>query len=82
LPVPPPRAAGTFFASEQKKEYGQVMRLDKKIKNDAETLAKFKANPSSTKAQISLVETRIKRNKALLAKNVASYTDKYAPAEI
>lgn len=82
LPVPPPRAAGTFFASEQKKEYSQVMRLDKKIKNDAETLAKFKANPSSTKAQISLVETRIKRNKALLAKNVASYTDKYAPAEI
>ena len=82
LPVPPPRASGTFFASPQKKEYGQVMRLDKKIKNDEETLAKFKANPSSTKAQISLVETRIKRNKALLAKNVASYTDKYAPAEI
>ncbi len=82
LPVPPPRAAGTFFASPQKKEYSQVMRLDKKIKNDEEVLVKFKNDTNSTKGQISLVETRIKRNKALLAKNISSYTDKYAPAEI
>lgn len=82
LPVPPPRVSGTFFASPQKKEYSQVIRLDKKIKNDEEMLVNFKNNPNATKAQISIVETRIKRNKARLAKNISSYTDKYAPAEI
>ena len=80
LVTPPPRESGVLFATEQKKRYGSILRLDKKIKRDEETLVKFKSNPNTTNAQISLVETRIKRNKALLEKDAKSYTNKYAPA--
>ena len=80
LVTPPPRKSGAFFATEQKKRYSSILRLDRKIKRDEETLVKFKSDPNATNSQISLVETRIKRNKALLEKDAKSYTNKYAPA--
>tara|TARA_R110000822_G_scaffold309922_1_gene440661 strand:+ start:6025 stop:7980 length:1956 start_codon:yes stop_codon:yes gene_type:complete len=82
LPVPPQRKQGTLLASAQKKQYSKIMRLDKTIKNDTETLGKFKSNLNITPAQSSMVETRLKRNTALLNKLYTSYTTKYAPAEL
>ena len=82
LSVPPPRKQGTLLASAQRKQYIKIMRLDKTIKNDTETLGKFKSNPNITPAQSSMVETRLKRNTALLNKLYTSYTTKYAPAEL
>ena len=82
LSVPPPRKQGTLLAGAQKKQYSKIMRLDKTIKNDTETLGKFKSNPNITPAQSSMVETRLKRNTALLNKLYTSYTTKYAPAEL
>jgi len=82
LPVPPQRKQGTLLASAQKKQYSKIMRLDKTIKNDTETLGKFKSNLNITPAQSSIVETRLKRNTALLNKLYTSYTTKYAPAEL
>ena len=82
LPVPPPRKQGTLLASPQKKQYSKIMRLDKTIKNATEKLEKFKSNPNITPAQISITETRLKRNTALLNKLYTSYTTKYAPAEL